>query len=309
MSGRSIPAPPALLLLALAALALSGCNRSGGPPRSGDGAKLQVVAAENFWGSVAAQLGGAKVRVRSIIVSPGTDPHSYEPSAQDARTIAGAQLAIVNGIGYDNWAPRLLAASPLDGRAVLNVGSTLGMGAGENPHQWYSPHSLQRVIAAIVADYDRLDPGAAAYFATRERGFQAHALARYDELRRQIRARYAGVPVGFSESIFQPLGEDLRLRLLTPEGFAKAVAEGTEVSAADKQTVDTQARQRLIKIWIVNSQNVTPDVQRVNEAARQAQIPIATVSETLTPASDSFEQWQVAQLEGIERALHEATGR
>ena len=309
MSGRSIPASPALLLFALAALALGGCNRSGGPAHGGDGAKLQVVAAENFWGSVAAQLGGAKVRVRSIIVSPGTDPHSYEPTAQDARTIAGAQLAIVNGIGYDDWAPRLLAASPLDGRAVLNVGSMLGMREGENPHQWYSPRSLQRVIAAIVADYDRLDPGAAAYFATRERSFQTHALARYDQLRRQIRARYAGVPVGFSESIFQPLGEDLRLRLLTPEGFAKAVAEGTDVSAAEKQTVDTQARQRLIKIWIFNSQNVTPDVQRVNEAARQAQIPIATVSETLTPASDSFEQWQVAQLEGIERALHEATGR
>ena len=87
-----------------------------------------MVAAENFWGSIAAQLGGAKVDVQSIIVNPDTDPHSYEPTAQDARTIAGAQLAIVNGVGYDNWAQKLLEASPRSGRVVLNVGDVLGLG-------------------------------------------------------------------------------------------------------------------------------------------------------------------------------------
>jgi zinc/manganese transport system substrate-binding protein len=134
-------------------------------------------------------------------------------------------------------------------------------------------------------------------------------LARYDALLKQIRARYAGVPVGYSESIFQPLGEALGLKLLTPYSFAKAIAEGTEVTAQDKQAVDRQASNRQIKVWVFNSQNVTPDVQRVNELARAAHIPITTVTETLSPASDSFEQWQVAELEGLERALHEATGR
>ncbi len=81
------------------------------------------------------------------------------------------------------------------------------------------------------------------------------------------------------------------------------------MSAQDKQTVDSQAEKRQIKVWVFNSQNVTPDVQRVNELAKAAKIPIATVTETLSPASDSFEQWQVAELEGLMRALHEATGR
>ena len=49
----------------------------------------------------------------------------------------------------------------------------------------------------------------------------------YDALRAQIRRRFAGVPVGYSESIFEPLGQSLGLKLLTPSGFAKAVAEGT----------------------------------------------------------------------------------
>ncbi len=115
--------------------------------------------------------------------------------------------------------------------------------------------------------------------------------------------------MGYSESIFRPLGEDLGLKLLTPYSFAKAIAEGTDVSAQDKQAVDDQAQKREIEVWVFNSQNVTPDVQRVNEIARARQIPIATVTETLSPASDSFEQWQVAELEGLERALHEATGQ
>jgi zinc/manganese transport system substrate-binding protein len=301
-------APVALAVLATALL-LSGCGRSGTTPSAAGGGGFQVVAAENFWGSIAMQLAGAKASVTSIIVNPGTDPHSYEPNAHDARTIAGAQLAIVNGIGYDNWAPKLLSASPLSGRVVLNVGGLLGLHEGDNPHQWYSPPSVMRVVDRIVADYDSLDPGAAAYFAERKQAFLTRDLARYDALRKEIRAKYAGTPVGYSESIFRPLGEDLRLRLLTPYSFAKAIADGGDVSAEDKQATDTQARKRLIKIWVFNSQNVTPDVQRINVLAREQEIPIATVTETLSPPSDNFEQWQVAELEGIERALHEATGR
>jgi zinc/manganese transport system substrate-binding protein len=298
-------------ILVLGAACVAGCDKSDptGGAGAGAGGRLRVVAAENFWGSIAAQLGGDRVEVSSIIVNPSTDPHSYEPSAADARTMAGARLAIVNGIGYDNWAPKLLAASPASGRSVLNVGDLLGLKTGDNPHQWYSPASVQRVIAQVTADYDRLDPAGAGYYAQRERAFETVALARYDRLRTEIRARYAGTPVGYSESIFRPLGEDLRLRLLTPYSFAKAVAEGTDVTAQDKRTVDEQAEGRKIKVWVFNSQNVTPDVQRVNELARAAGIPIATVTETLDPAGVTFEQWQVAELEGLLRALHEATGR
>jgi zinc/manganese transport system substrate-binding protein len=288
---------------------LVGCGRSGAPGGGEGDGRFQVVAAENFWGSIAAQLAGEKADVTSIIVNPATDPHSYEPTARDARTMAGAQMAIVNGLGYDAWAPRLLRASPSGGRLELDVGKALGLAEGANPHQWYSPSAVRRVIEAILAGFDRLDPSAASYFAQREQALLEHGLARYDALRREIRDRYAGTPVGYSESIFRPLGEDLGLKLLTPYGFAKAIAEGNDVTAQDKQTVDDQARRRLIKIWVFNSQNVTPDVQRVNEIAREEGIPIATVTETLSPAGDSFEQWQSAQLEGLARALHAASGR
>ena len=294
--------------LAGSGLLLAGCARSTASPVASAG-KLPVVAAENFWGSIASQLGGSKVAVDSIIVNPNTDPHSYEATASDGAAIARSRMAIVNGIGYDGWASKLIAANPASGRVVLDVGKLLGLSEGENPHQWYSPSSVQRVIAQIVLDYERLDPKDTAYFEQRGAAFQARELADYNRLRSAIRARYGGVPVGYSESIFQPLGEDLGLRLLTPYSFAKAVAEGVDVGAADKQTVDRQAEERSIKVWVYNSQNVSPDVQRVNQLARAAHIPITTITETLSPPSDTFEQWQAAQLASLSAALHRATGR
>ena len=286
----------------------SGLASSGGSTGANRG-RFVVVAGENFWGSIAMQLAGEKATVHSIIVNPTTDPHSYQPTAQDARTVAGAKMAVVNGLGYDKWMPQALAASPLAGRVVLTVGDLLGLKEGDNPHQWYSPTSVYEVIDQIVADYDRLDPADSGYFGQRKQIFETQGLARYNQLRQAIRSRYAGVPVGYSESIFQPLGEDLGLKLMTPASFAKAIAEGTEVTAQDKQAVDSQAQSRQIKLWVYNSQNVTPDVQGVTSIVRARQIPIATVTETLSPASYSFQQWQVAELEALLAALHRATGR
>lgn len=280
-----------------------------GSPAGFSSGKLRVVAAESSWGSIAAQLGGEKVAVSSLIASPNVDPHSYEPTAVDGVRVAESQLAIVNGLGYDAWASRLIAANPSSERVVLDVGKALALREGENPHQWYSPSSVERVARQIAADYERIDPSDASYFAQRLRAFLTSGLAEYDRLRREIRARFSGVPVGYSESIFQPLGQSLGLRLRTPASFAKAIAEGADVSASDKQTVDTQAEHRQIAVWVYNSQNATPDVQRVNQLARASHIPVTTVTETLSPASASFQRWQDAQLRRLAAALHEATGR
>jgi zinc/manganese transport system substrate-binding protein len=298
------------LLPVCCAVLLSACGGGNAGSAAGSSSgKLQVVAAENFWGSIATQLGGGKVAVQSIIVNPSTDPHSYEPTASDGIALAKSQMAIVNGIGYDAWASKLIAANPSSSRKVLDVGDLLGLAEGDNPHQWYSPSSVQRVVAQIVADYKQLDPKDSAYFDRQRTEFETQGLAEYNKTIAAIRARYAGVPVGYSESIFQPLGDALGLKLITPYSFAKAIAEGTDVSAADKQTVDTQAQNRLIKVWVYNSQNATPDVQRVNQLARTAGIPITTITETLSPASDTFEQWQVAELQNLQQALHRATGK
>ena len=293
----------ALLCLALAAGGVAGC----GALPAGSTRPL-VLAGENTWGSIAAQIAGGRVLVRSLITDPGTDPHSYEPTAADGRTAAQASLVIANGIGYDSWLTRLVAAGG-GGARVLDIGRLLGRRAGENPHVWYSPPAVRRVAVAIAAALERLDPRGRAGYAARLAFFERVGLARYDALRSEIRRRFAGVAVGYSESIFAPLGQDLGLRLLTPASFATAVAEGTEVTAADIRTVEDQTRRRAIAVWVVNDQNLTPEVQRVDALARASGVPVATVSETLSPAGASFQSWQDAQLRGLLDALHRATGR
>jgi zinc/manganese transport system substrate-binding protein len=295
----------ALLAAPILALIVAGC---GGISTASTGG-VSVVAAENFWGSIAKQIAGDKADAQSIITNPAQDPHSYEPTAQDARMMAMSGLAIVNGIGYDPWAPKLLAANPDPARIVLTVGDLFGLHEGDNPHRWYDPADVEAVANKIAADLEKLDPKHSAYYARRLAAFQTEDLAQYHALIAQIKSRYAGVPVGASESIFALQAPALGLNLITPYSFMKAIGEGTEVSPQDTITTEDQITRHEIKVWVYNSQNETPEIQRLNSLAHQSQIPIATVTETLSPQTDTFEQWQVAQLEAIERALHEATGR
>jgi zinc/manganese transport system substrate-binding protein len=296
-------------LLATLALTTTTLGVSSTATASDQQSGLRVVAAENFWGSIAAQLGGSRVQVASVITNPATDPHDYEPSAADARTMAGAQVAIVNGIGYDSWADKLIAANPVHGRVVLKVGDLVGIKPGGNPHRWYSPTDVRSVIDEIVADYTKLDPKDAAYFDQQRTTFETHGLARYTQLIATIKRKYHGVDVGASESIFAPLAQALGLHLLTPYSFLKAISEGTDPTASDKTTIDRQIATHQVKVWIFNSQNSTPDVQRITDAAREEGIPVTTITETLTPASASFQSWQVRQLQALAAALAKATGR
>src|ERR671934_547478 len=141
LAKRDWPRPVLLAGLAILLLVAAGCGHANGGAPSDKA--LRVVAAENFWGSIAAQLGGTKTEVVSVITSPATDPHDYEPTAADARTLAGARLVIVNGIGYDPWAAKLLAANPDSSRIVLDVGAQFGLHEGDNPHRWYDPAEVE----------------------------------------------------------------------------------------------------------------------------------------------------------------------
>lgn len=298
-----------LLALALAPLLLGAALACGANSSAGGGEKVRVVAAENFWGSIAAQLGGDKASVTSIISNPNTDPHDYEPTPKDARALAAAQYVIDNGIGYDPWAQKLLAANPDGGRKVLVVGDLLGLKAGDNPHRWYSPDDVQQVIARITNDLKQIDARDAAYFDQQQRAYLNTGLQQYTALINQIKQRYAGTPVGASESIFTPLAQALGLDLLTPETFLDAISEGSDPTARDKATVDQQIAARQIAVFVYNSQNATPDVQNLVNAAKVANIPVVQITETLTPATATFQAWQTNQLQALADALAKATGK
>jgi zinc/manganese transport system substrate-binding protein len=295
-------------VLVLAALVGSACGTSSSSTKSSSG-KVAVVAAEDFWGSIASQLGGDRVTLTSLITNPDTDPHSYEPTPGDGRAIASARSFIANGIGYDPWADKLLSANPAQGRTVLKVGDLAGLKEGDNPHQWYSPPVVERVVARITADYKKLRPADAAYFDQQRDAFETSGLAQYKSVIADIKAKYSGTPLGASESIFAPMAEALGLQLVTPASFLNAISEGSDPTAADKATVDQQIATKAIKVFVFNSQNSTPDVRRLADSAKASGIAVTTVTETLTPKGATFQAWQTAQLEALAAALAAAAGK
>jgi zinc/manganese transport system substrate-binding protein len=298
--------------LAVAASAAAGCSlaSSSALGTSADGSRVvNAVATINVWGSILTQLGGAHVHATSIVNNSNTDPHDYEPTPADARAIATAQLMVENGIGYDAWGSKAVAANPDPRRVVVDVGRVVGVSAGDNPHRWYSPPDVEKVADTITAALKKIDPADGSYFDMQRHEFETHGLAHYHGLISDIRASYGGTAVGASENMFALLSDALGLSLVTPAKLLNAISEGTEPSAADKATVDGQIRDKKIKVYVFNSQNSTPDVAAQVKAAKAGGIPVVSITETLSPAKASFEDWQVAQLEALKAALHQATGK
>lgn len=292
------------------AVVLGGCGLSSQPSGgSSSGGPIAVVAAENFWGSIAAQVGGNQVKVTSLINDPNADPHDYEPTQADARTVADAKYVIVNGAGYDPWADKLLKANPVAGRKTLNLGDLTGTHVGDNPHLWYNPDYVTQVAHRIRDDLKALDAANTAAIDASAQTFLASGLKEYSGLIVGIKAKYAGTPVGATESIFSYMAPALGLDLITPPSYLNAVSEGQEISASDEATVEQQVAQKQIKLLVYNSQNTPNNIQAIINKAKASGIPVATITETLVPANASFQDWQVNQLRGIEAALAQATGK
>jgi zinc/manganese transport system substrate-binding protein len=282
-------------------LVAAGCGVARVP--GGAGGAVEVVAAESCWGSIAAQLGGQRAHVTSIVANPATDPHDYEATPRDARAVAQAAYVIVNGAGYDSWMQKLLGASPASARTVLVVADFLGKRDGDNPHFWYSPAYVDRVVDRIAGDLAAADRAHASYFQERGTRYRTSDLAAYHEAVAAIRGRHAGTPVGATESAFSYLADGLGLDLVTPYSYLKAVSDGSEPSAADRAEVQAQVDRGEIKVLVFNSQNATPDVRSVVDRAAARGIPVVTVTETLEPANASFQDWQTRQLDRLLAAL------
>jgi zinc/manganese transport system substrate-binding protein len=301
--GRMLPRrAPAVAPLVVAALLLSACGL-GNQSSPFTASVVHVVAAVNFWGSIASQVGGEHAAVTSIIANPNTDPHDYDPTPEDARSIARANYVIVNGVGYDAWATKLLEANPVANRSVLTVGELVGKKEGDNPHLWYSPLYVEKAIDRIAMDLARQDPSDATYFQQKATLYKNVELKDYQDTINTIKRKYAGTKVGATESIFAYLAAGTGLDLITPAGYLNAISAGADPSAADKAEVENQIATRAVKVFVFNAQNSTPEVQGLVGKARAMGVPVVQITETMVPASSTFQDWQTAQLKDLLRAL------
>lgn len=279
-------------------LASSAC---GGSSATSAGS-LNVVAGENFWGSIAAQLGGSKVHVHSVVTDPNADPHEYASNTADARAFAEADLVVLNGAGYDAWGQKLLDANSSNHRQVLNVADLLGKKAGDNPHFWYDPGYAVKVADAITADYKSIHTADAAYYDQQRAAFTS-ALQPFLARVAAIRGKFANTPIASTESIFVYMASALGLNLISPPEFMSAVAEGNDPPASSVVLFQNQITNHKVKVLVYNNQTVTAVTTNIKQLAAANKIPSVGVSETLLPLNATFQDWQLGQLKQLESSL------
>ena len=264
---------------------------------------VNVVAAENFWGSLVSQIGGSHVRVLSIVSDPNADPHEYESNAGDARAVSTADYVIENGAGYDSWMDKLLSASNNPNQKVLNVATLLGKQDGDNPHMWYSPDYVNAVTAQMEKDLINVDPADASYYQAQYANLQS-SLAEYQGRISSIKQKYSGTEVASTESIFAYLADAAGLNLVSPPAFIDAVAEGNDPPASSIVEFENQLKTGSVKVLVYNEQTVTPLTQSMKALAANEGIPVVGVTETIQPPDATFQEWMNAQILNLQNALN-----
>ena len=263
---------------------------------------LQVVAAENFWGSLITQLGGTHIQVFTIVTDPNADPHEYESTTKDAIAVATANYVIINGAGYDDWAQKLISANNNPNQKVLNVANILGQKVGSNPHFWYNPTFVNEAVHQMFLDLVSLNQSDISYFSQQYATLNA-SLGGYNHQINLIKQQFAGTEVAATESIAVYLAESTSLNLVSPSTFMEAVSEGNDPPAQSIVQFQQQLQSGAVKVLIFNSQTVTPITQEMESIATKNNLTLVAITETVSPPNTPFQQWMSAELVILQTAL------
>ncbi|MEG3626804.1 metal ABC transporter solute-binding protein, Zn/Mn family [Streptomyces poriticola] len=298
---------------------LAGCGNASGPD-GGSGSATQasqspvsssaipVVASTSVYGDVVEQIGGGEVEVTSIITSPDQDPHSYEASTRDQLALSEAEVVVQNGGGYDEFIDRMLRTSDNTSAEVVDAVEVSGKTAppdGElNEHVWYDFPTMGRVAERIAAALGSIAPSDADTFTRNAEDFKA-GLRSLEEKEAGVDADHGGEPVAVTEPVPLYLTEACGLVDRTPDEFSEAVEEGHDVSPAVLQeTLDlfTGDPDDRVEVLVYNEQTTGPQTERVEQAARDAGVPVVPVTETL-PDGEDYLGWMNANVDALAGAL------
>jgi zinc/manganese transport system substrate-binding protein len=261
---------------------------------------IKLVAAENFYGNIAHQIGGLQVEVVSVMSNPDQDPHLFETSPAVVRQLAAAQIVIYNGADYDPWMPKLIKVAPRPGRVVIVAADLVHKKPGDNPHLWYDPPTMPAVAKALAAALVKSDPAHTGDYQARLAAFLA-SLKRVDDKIGAIRKRYAGTAVTASEPVFGYMAAALGLKMRN-EKFQLSIMNDTEPAARDVAAFERDLKEHRVRVLFYNKQASDKIVQHLVELARASKVPVVGVTETIPPGM-SFQDWMLSELTDTEKAL------
>jgi zinc/manganese transport system substrate-binding protein len=263
-------------------------------------ADIGVVAAENFYGDVARQIGGGRVAVLSILSNPDLDPHLFETTSGVVRKVADARIVIFNGASYDPWMQKLISAAPRPARTVITVTALVGKKTGDNPHVWYDPPTMPAVAKALAAALGKIDPEHKHEYDMRLQAFLA-SLSPLAQKILEMRAKYAGTPITATEPVFAYMANAIGLTVRN-ERFQVAVMNDTEPAARDLAAFENDLKKRNVKVLLYNKQVTSNLASRLVDVARGANVAVVGITET-EPADTGFVDWMLGELDELESAL------
>jgi zinc/manganese transport system substrate-binding protein len=261
---------------------------------------IDIVAAENFYGDVAGQIGGSDVHVTSVLSNPDQDPHLFEVSPSIARALSAARIVVYSGIDYDPWMAKLLGATRSGDRQVIVVADLVGRKAGDNPHIWYDPATMLACARALAAALDANDPAHKEGYDQRLVRFEA-SIEPIQARIAALRQRLAGTPVTATEPVFGYMFEALGLRVRNLP-FQIAVMNSTEPSASDVAAFETDLRTHAVQLLVYNAQASDPIAQRMELLAKASHVPVIGAAET-EPPGKTYQAWMMAELDAVANAL------
>jgi zinc/manganese transport system substrate-binding protein len=267
-------------------------------------APLNVVAAENFYGDIAEQIGGSAVKVTSILTNPDQDPHLFEASPSVARSLSGAQIVIYSGIDYDPWMEKLLKASKSADRKVIVVADLVGKKTGDNPHIWYDPSTMVAFAKALSNALSEVDPANKASYEKRLAAFQTSIKPVQDKIA-ELKDRLNGTPVTATEPVFGYMFEALGMTVRN-QPFQLSVMNDTEPSASDVAAFENDLKTGKVKLLVHNSQASDALAERMVKLAKEHKIPVVGADET-EPPGKTYQAWMAGELEAVDKALPKLT--
>jgi zinc/manganese transport system substrate-binding protein len=264
---------------------------------------LRAVGIESQYADVIAQIGGRFVTVSAIETDPNTDPHTFEVSPQIAEQIAEADLIVENGLGYDSWADRMIAAAPNAGRLVINVQQLRGLpDSTPNPHLWYDPATMPAVADALAADLAKLRPAHAAYFAETAAAFKA-ALKPWFAALAAFRKEFPDTPVAVTEPVGDYMLQAAGAKILTPFTLQAAIMNGTDPSPQDITAQNALLTGHKVKVFVYNQQVTDPLTESFLGLARAHSIPVVGVYETMPAPGYTYQSWMLAEVAALREAV------
>lgn len=294
----------------LLTLLLAGCSTgtsSAAPAATTDsGPKITVVAGENEYADVVQQIGGDRVEVSAIMSDPNTDPHTFEASASVAEEIAGAQLVVQNGLGYDDFMTDLEQASPDANRSVIVAQDVLGLpDSTDNPHLWYDPKTMPAVASAVADKLSALDPASADAFRTNLATFEA-SLSDWTDALASFAKDHPKTPVAVTEPVADFMLQAADADIKTPWNLQAAIMNDTDPSAQDTATQDALFTGKQVKVFLYNQQVTDDTTDKYLQLAKDNGIPVVGVYETM-PSNFHYQDWMLAEVKALETAVTQGT--